>query len=179
MKDVLLVFLGGIGGFALHALSMKVSFKQRTIDNKIKVYDALIGVWVRMRNYIYTHHPGQPADAVPPNIAYEFDQMYGSSQQLIGEAILVCEDDALTSRINALNEKLYRTEWQKLKWEAVNQAMEQVKTEALTVAAQMREDIKGSTRFEWRDFSHMISGFAPRRKAEQAVAADRPKTGAG
>ena len=36
MKDVLLVLLGGIGGFAIHALSMKVSFKQRTIENKIK-----------------------------------------------------------------------------------------------------------------------------------------------
>jgi hypothetical protein len=83
MKDVLLVLLGGIGGFAIHALSMKVSFKQRTIDNKIKVYDALIGVWVRMRNFVYTHHRGQPVEVVPPNIAHEFDQMYGSSQQLV------------------------------------------------------------------------------------------------
>lgn len=179
MKDALLVLVGGIGGFALHALSMKVSFKQRTIENKIKVYDALIGVWVRMRNFVYTHHRGQPAESVPPDIAHEFDQLYGSSQQLIGRAILVCEDDALTTAVNALNEKLYRTEWHKLEWAAVNQAMEQVKVESLDVVARMREDINGSTRFEWRDFSHMLSGLAPRRKAEQAAAADRPKTGAG
>ena len=178
MKDVLLVLLGGVGGFAIHALSMTVSFKQRTIENKIKVYDALIGVWVRMRNYIYTHHRGQPVDVVLPNIAHEFDQIYGSSQQLIGEAILVCEDDALTTDVNDLNEKLYRTEWHKLEWSAVNQAMEQIKVQALAVVGRMREDIKRSTRFEWRDFSHMLSGFARRRTAAHAVAADdRPKAG--
>lgn len=174
MKDAILVVLGGVGGFAIHAISMKVSFKQRTIENKIKVYDALISIWVKMRNYIYTHHRGQPVDVVPPNVADEFDQIYGSSQQLIGEAILVCEDDRLTTYINALNEKLYRTEWQKLEWSVANEAMEQIKVEALGVVSRMREDIKGSTRFEWRDFAHMLSGFSPsKRKAEQAVAADR------
>lgn len=48
MNQILLVLLGALGGFAVHAVSMKVSFKQRTIDNKIKVYDALIGTWVKM-----------------------------------------------------------------------------------------------------------------------------------
>jgi hypothetical protein len=94
--------------------------------------------------------------------------MYGSSQQLIGEAILVCED-AMTTDVNALNEKPYRTEWHKLEWTAVNQAMEQIRVVALAVIARMREDIKGSTRFEWRNFWHMLSGFAFRRRAEKTL----------
>ena len=40
-----MIFLGGVGGYLVHALSMKVSFKQRTIDNKIKVYDMIITHW--------------------------------------------------------------------------------------------------------------------------------------
>ena len=48
-----MIFLGGIGGYLVHVISMKVSFKQRTIDNKIRVYDAIIAHWVKMRNFIY------------------------------------------------------------------------------------------------------------------------------
>ena len=57
MNEVLLLIAGAIGGFLVHSVTMKVSFKQRTIDNKIKVYHALITQWVKMRNFVYANHP--------------------------------------------------------------------------------------------------------------------------
>ncbi|MBI1889321.1 MAG: hypothetical protein HYS18_01605 [Burkholderiales bacterium] len=163
MTGLLTFLLGLLGGFAAHTVTMKVSFKQRTIDNKIKVFDSIIGTWVKMRNYIFAHHPGHPVSDVPAQVAFEFDQMYGQSQQLIGEAILICEDEALTTELNRLNEQLYRTPWAQMEYEAVNAAIEQFKTEALLAVARMRNDIKRSTRLELSDFSHILSGLFGRK----------------
>lgn len=163
MKEVILIILGAAGGFLVHSITMKVSFKQRTIDNKIKVYDALIAHWVQMRNFVYSHHGGEPNPDIPPQVMHEFDQMYGSSQTFIGEAILVCENDELTTDINELNEILYRTEWHMLSLDEANQKMEKLKIEALGVIGRMREDIKTSTRFELKDFLHILSGFSHKR----------------
>lgn len=148
MKELILFIVGGVGGFLLHSIAMKISFKQRAIENKIKVFDSLIATWVQMRNFIYAHHTRQPTPRVPHDVAQQFDQMYGQSQQLIGEAILVCEDDALSGDINSLNERLYRTEWHSLEYSQANEAIEQIKVEAIALIARMRVDIKGSTRLE-------------------------------
>jgi hypothetical protein len=165
MNNFLILVAGAVGGFFVHSVTMKVSFKQRTIDNKIKVYDALISQWVKMRNFIYTHHSGQPANEYSPGTVQEFDQIYGESQRYIGEAVLVCEDVALTADINEFNEKMYRSGWLGLSLEQANMKMEGIKSEAIALISRMREDIKASTRFEWHDFVHMISGF---KKAKQS-----------
>ncbi len=89
--------------------------------------------------------------------------MYGESQQFIGEAFLVCEDNALNRDINALNEKLYRTEWSQLPLERANEIMEEFKKEALAIISRMRDDVKASTRFEWQDFMHIASGFRKKK----------------
>lgn len=164
MKELLLLIVGVVGGFLVHSVTMKVSFKQRTIDNKIKVYDALITQWVKMRNFVYTHHPGQPAANFPFQIIQQFDQIYGESQQYLGEAILVCEDSTLTTDINSLNERMYRTEWYQLPLDRANEMMEEIKRDAITLISRMREDIKASTRFEWQDFIHILSGFRRRKR---------------
>jgi hypothetical protein len=176
MSELLILVAGAVGGFFVHSVTMKVSFKQRTIDNKIKVYDALISQWVKMRNFIYTHHPGQPANEYPFKIIQEFDQIYGESQRYIGEAILVCEDVALTADINDLNEKMYRSGWLDLPLEQANAKMEEIKSEAIALISRMREDIKASTRFEWHDFVHMISGLKKARKScDHSLPADEKR----
>lgn len=48
--------------------------------------------------------------------------------------------------------------------EQANVKMEEIKSEAIAVISRMREDIKASTRFEWHDFVHMISGSRKTRK---------------
>lgn len=148
-----MIFLGGIGGYLVHAISMKVSFKQRTIDNKIKVYDSIIAHWVRMRNFIY--HSGVFKDS---NAYIEFDKLYGDSQTFIGEAVLVSEDSVLVDDINKLNERLYRTDWQKLEHSKINEQMEDVKTTAIGIIKRMQNDIRRSTVLEFSDFLHMF-GF--------------------
>ena len=163
MTTLLTLLLGAIGGFAAHVFTMKVGFKQRTIENKIKVFDSLIGTWVKMRNFIFAHHPGKLTQDIPAKVAFEFDQMYEQSQQLIGEAILVCEDEALTTELNRLNEKLYRTPWTQMEYEAVNKEIEAFKIEAFAAVGRMRNDIKRSTRFELSDFTHSFSGLLGRK----------------
>ena len=125
--NLVILIIGALGGYLVHAISMKISFKQRTIDNKIKVYDTIIGHWVKMRNFIY-HKLLQDIQSYN-----EFDKLYGDSQTLIGEAALVSEDTILADDINTLNERLYRTDWQKLEGEKINEQMEDIKKEALKV----------------------------------------------
>lgn len=149
-----MIFLGGIGGYLVHAISMKVSFKQRTIDNKIKVYDMIIAHWVRMRNFIY--HSGILSD---PKAYVEFDKLYGDSQTFIGEAALVSEDSVLVDDINSLNERLYGTDWQKLEHGKINEQMEDIKKVALGIIKRMQNDIRRSTILELSDFLHIFSGI--------------------
>lgn len=137
---------GGIAGFCTHVLIMKINFKQRAIENKIKVYDAIIVHWVKTRNFIYSQLPKDPRDNP------QFDIMYGDAQSFIGEAILVSEDTELTDSINTLNEKLYRTNWEEIPDEKADAIMENIKKEAIPLVLRMREDIKDSTRFELKDF---------------------------
>ena len=146
------LIIGTIGGYLIHAISMKVSFKQRTIDNKIKVYDTVIAHWVRMRNFIF--HDLQKNDAY-----LAFDKIYGDSQTFIGESILVSEDIKLAEDINSLNETLYRTNWQDLSDEDRNSRMEGIKTRGIAIIKRMRDDISKSTILEFSDFFHIFSGF--------------------
>lgn len=159
MSGILTFIIGAIGGFLVHSLSMKVSFKQSTIENKIKVYDGIIGHWVRMRNLIYSVHPEVTGASIPREVELQFDQYYGESQQLIGETILVCEDKSLTDDINELNERLYRTEWHTLNLEKSNNSIEKIKIDAFELVERMREDIKANTILEWNDIKHIYSGF--------------------
>jgi len=102
-----------------------------------------------------------------PNKNPEFDKLYGESQAFIGEAVLVSEDTQLTEEINQLNEKFYRTSWATLSPEKCDEAIENLKKEATLLIARMREDIKSSTRFEWGDFVHMISGLVSKNKPKR------------
>jgi hypothetical protein len=155
-----MLIVGGISGFFVHALTMKISFKQRTIDNKIRVYDAIITQWVKMRNFVYHVLLSNP-DKI-----YEFDKMYGESQAFIGEAILVSADDELTDKINELNERMYRTDWIAQNKEdnglnRANESMKVIKKDAMKIIKKMRYDIKNSTRFELTDFIHIFRGILP------------------
>jgi len=158
VSTILTLVLGAIGGFLAHSIAMRVSFKQRSIDHKIKVYDKLIGHWVRMRNFVFS---GIQSSDETHRI---FDQMYGESQRFIGQAILVCEDDELTTDINELNERLYRTEWSSLERDDVNQKMENIKTDAIQIVNRMREDIKQNTRLDRDDFLYIFGGVKSRSR---------------
>jgi hypothetical protein len=153
------IIAGAIGGFIVHAVTMKIEFKQRTIDNKIKVYDALIGHVVQVRNYVYSNYPGMASSGVPKHIEDGFDRIYGDSQQLIGEIFLFCEDRVLAERVNTINEKMYRTEWQKLSHDVVNARMEEIKEETISIIVLMREDIKSNTILHRKDLVHIWSGL--------------------
>ena len=156
---LLTLLIGGISGFVFHAISMNVSFKQRTIDNKITVFASLIAQWVTMRNFIYKNIQVDQGNPFPEDVIIEFDQLYGTAQTCIGEAFLVCEDIAIPTDANELTETLYRTEWQDLTFEDANSKMEVIKSDALVLIGKMRDDIKKSTRFDKSDFFFIMSGF--------------------
>ena len=155
---------GAFGGFFAHSFAMKVNCKQRTIDNKIKVYDSLIITWANMRNFIYANLVGRNEENLTAEIVLQFDALYGESQKLIGEATLICEDDALTTDINELNERFYRTVWHTFSLEESVAPMEQFKIDALSVVVRMRGDIKATTRLELQDVSHMLAGFRRQKR---------------
>jgi hypothetical protein len=165
METLLSLIIGGIAGFIVHSISMKVSFKQRTIENKIKTYDSIICSWVKFRNYVYSASSWQDYPLK------DLDQIYGQSQQLIAEVFLVCDDYSLAEDLNSLNEGLYRFKWQDSSLEEMNEKIEEFKIEALKLINRMREDIKSSTRLDISDFIHIFSGLRrnlpnPKMKAD-------------
>lgn len=153
MTVILTFLLGLFSGFWIHAITIKVSFKQRTIDNKIKVYDSIITHWVKMRNFIFS------AGEITQETFRQFDMIYGESQTFIGEAVLVSEDVRLVEDINSLNERFYRAGWAGMSHEQVNQTMEDIKQQAIEIISRMRDDIKMSTRFDREDLYHIVSGL--------------------
>ena len=160
MYELMILIIGALIGFGLHIIVMMISFKQSTIDNKIKVFDSLIGSWVKMRNFIITHHMGE---SISQKVRDKFDEIYGDSQQLIGESILVCEDESLTTDINDLNESIYRNSWESLDSNEINDTLNRFKLDTLALVVRMREDIKKNNRLEWKDLIYGISGLFPKR----------------
>ena len=171
MYELIILVIGALGGFGLHSIVKMISFKQRTIDNKIKVFDSLIGSWIKMRNFIISHYKGQP---ISQEGRCKFDEIYGNSQQLIGESILVCENESLTTDINDLNESIYRNNWDILDSNEINVVMDQFKVDVLALVVRMREDIKNNNRLEWQDIMFDISGLFP-KKIKNKIPDETPK----
>ena len=159
MYELMLLIIGALSGFGLYIIAMMISFKRRTIDIKIKVFNSLIGSWAKMRNFIIANHKEEPIAQEERN---QFDEIYGNSQQLIGESILVCENESLTTDINDLNESIYRNNWDILDSNEINIIMDQFKVDALALVVRMREDIKKNNRLEWQDLTFSISGLCPK-----------------
>jgi len=158
MQTLITLIIGLIGGFIAHAVAMKVSFKKSDRENKMKVYDGIIGVWLTMRNYIFANHP-ETSTGPRNDYVHTFDQMYGQSQKFIGETILISDGEKLFEDINRLTEMFYRTDWNSLSLETVNRNMEDIKIEAIDLVKRMRNDAKNSTVFHWTDLAHIVTGF--------------------
>ncbi len=156
MYELVLLIIGGLGGFGLHKIVMVNSFKQHAINNKINIFDSIIGSWIEMRNFILANHKGKPLSQEAKSI---FDETYEKSQKLIGESILVCEDQKLTTDINDLNEAIYRNDWDNLDLNEVTATMNQLKVDMSALFVRMREDIKTNNQFEWQDFKSSVSGL--------------------
>lgn len=142
------LIFGLFSGYILNIIATRISFKQRTIDNKIKVYDALIVNWVETRNHIF--------HSSDTNKWLELDKLYGRSQTFIGEAFLVSDDLQLLEDINSFNEKFIRTNWHELSIENINQNMENLKTEGINIIQRMKADIHESTKFTFADLSYIF-----------------------
>ena len=157
MDTLIGIIVGLVGGYLVHAMSMQVSFKQRTIDNKIKVYDELITQWVKMRNFIVAnqHLAGQQ---IPAHIPSQYDQLYSQGLTYVGEAYLICKDVALAKDLDDLNEKLYRTQWLQMSIQGIDVALDQLKVDAVTLLGRMQADIRGSTRLSLGDLRFMFLG---------------------
>lgn len=76
-------------------------------------------------------------------------------QQLIGEAILICENVILTTDINTLNERLYRTERHRMTRAQADNVIKAIKFNEISLIARMRENVKETTRFERENFPHI------------------------
>jgi hypothetical protein len=171
MYELMLLIIGALSGFGLYIIAMMISFKRRTIDIKIKVFNSLIGSWAKMRNFIIANHKEEPIAQEARN---QFDEIYGNSQQLIGESILVCENESLTTDINDLNESIYRNNWDILDSNEINIIMDQFKVDALALVVRMREDIKKNNRLEWQDLIFSISGLCPKRFCPKRIKSELP-----
>ena len=146
------LFAGWFG----HSLAIRVRFKEKFIEYKVKVFDSLLSQWVQMRNFIYRHHPIITGKPIPDEVEREFDQMYGRSQQAVGQSLLVCDDRQLNKRINDVNERMYRTLWLELDHDQVNSAMEEFKDDVFNLVRDMKTNIELDTRLTLSDLLHIF-----------------------
>ena|SRR5205085_3520715 len=153
---------GGIGGFFLHVLTMKISFKQRVIDDKFRVYRGLVEHWLKFRNLIYGGMSSEP-DGIDRYFRAQ-DAWYSEAQKLLGEAILIADDIELVNQINSFNERFYWTKWDGLPSDEKDRLMDEFKREGVLIAARMRDDIRSASRFEREDFRHMVNGLRGQKR---------------
>ena len=156
MTTIWTLLFGFVSGYFFNVLTIKISFKQRTVDNKIKIYDALICKWIEIRNHLI-HFESDNGKNFSTNKWLELDKIYGQTQAYIGEAFLVSDDQNLIEDINNFNEKYYRTNWSELS--DMNTTLEDLKKDGITIIKRMKIDIQESTRFVWSDMSHLFKGF--------------------
>ncbi len=129
---------GGVIGFFSHIVVMKINFQQRTITNKIKVFDTLIATWMQMRNQL-VHGKDKNKNLE------ELDKIYGKSLVCVAEAILISNDEKLVLDIDNFNEELYRR-WYELSEKEVGERLEKLKKEGIKLISRMRKDIKKNTK---------------------------------
>ncbi|MCL9683521.1 hypothetical protein [Legionella maioricensis] len=145
MVTITTFILGIISGYILNITAMKISFKQRTIDYKIKVYDSLIINWIQIRNHLI--HFEQNGQSSGVNKWSELDRMYGQSQTYIGEAFLVSDNQQLLMDINDFNERFIRNNLSNLSESEINTHLDKHKEEGLRLISRMKDDVHQSTRF--------------------------------
>ena len=124
---------------------------KRTIENKIKAYDAIIISWGKMRNQIYN-----------PQISSKWiilNTIYHDSQTYVGQVFLVCEDTALANDINVYNELYYRQPWDALNSELTDETITELKSKSITLVERMRKDIQSSSVLNKNDFFHIWKGL--------------------
>ncbi|WP_347252372.1 hypothetical protein [Legionella sp.] len=156
MIAVLTLLFGFVSGYFFNVLAIKISFKHRTIENKIKIYDSLIIKWVEMRNCII-HFEREKGQNFSNTKWIELDKIYSQTQTFIGEAFLISDDQKLVEDINNFNEKYCRANWSKLP--DLSASLQDFKEEGIKIVSRMKADIQDSTRFVWRDLSHLFKGF--------------------
>jgi hypothetical protein len=159
---LLSLLAGGIGGFFLHVLTMKISFKQRVIDDKFRVYRGLVEHWLKFRNLIYSEMLSEPGDI--DKYFRARDAWYSEAHKLLGEAVLIADDLELVEQINDFNERFYWAKWESISSEEKDNLMDEFKREGLLIAARMRDDILSASRFEREDFRHMVNGLRGQRR---------------
>lgn len=122
MHSIFTALCGLLVGFCLHVVAMKISFKQRTIDEKIKLYAFVISRWVKMRNTIITLNDSE----YKKREWTALDKIYGDSQAYIGGIILVSEDENFSETINNFNELYYRKGWFEMSQDKLNAELESI-----------------------------------------------------
>ena len=50
---IISIIAGLIGGYLIHAIILKVNYKQRVIEDKKQLYASIINQWFIMRNHVY------------------------------------------------------------------------------------------------------------------------------
>lgn len=154
MMNIISLVIAAFIGFSFHVMLMKISFKQSTIDYKVKAYDSLITIWVKMRNQIYS-------DVLEEKLC-DFDKLYGESQAYLGEILLVSENEELVRDIDSFNEKYYRTEWGKMDLALANKEIELIKEKAMrNLIPRMRKDIEESSVLTPADLAHAFKPWIP------------------
>jgi len=142
MITFMTVVIGFIFGFLTNFFAMKINFKQRVIDHKIKTYESLIACWIKMRNQIV--HGSE-------NKEKELGILYGESQLYVGK-IFLFESQVFSEAVNFFNENFYRSNWCGLDRDASNAKLEEFKKEAIQLILSMKKSVMENTVFNRADF---------------------------
>lgn len=137
--SLLTLIAGLVGGCFLHILVMKINFQQKMIDNKIKIFESLITIWIRMREQLVHKENGDGR-------WFELDKFYGESLRYLAGAILVSDNNALVLDIDTFNENFYRQKWFNLSEDEINKKLDDLKKEGMKLIPRMRDDIQESAR---------------------------------
>ena len=152
LTTIFTLIIGAIIGFFAHAIAMKINYKQRAIEDKKQLYLSIVRQWLKMRNFVYDNFPN-------PHANPKFDRLFAEATAIAGGILLVSEENDLSTRIETLNNRFYRTAWSGLTNEKRDEMMNKFKDDAWEIIKLLRSDIRDTSRLELADLLHIFYGL--------------------
>ncbi|MCM8774520.1 MAG: hypothetical protein NC820_07300 [Candidatus Omnitrophica bacterium] len=119
-------------------MTMRICFKEKIIDLKIKVYADTISVIGEIRNLLVRY----PGSGQALNIFEdELDKLYSKRQELLADIYLVSENEDIPKGLDSLLGFLYRTDRGKFIDEKSDELWNNIKSRAIKIVNLMRSDI--------------------------------------
>ena len=156
--------LGFVIGFLSILAVITINFKHNVVKAKVEKYVSLFSLWLKLRDEIYKSWSRDQNRENNSRVSFEgYGDLYSQSLSLIGNIVILSENDTLSEEIMKFNQKFFNfgqpSSINQLTQDQLHKQLDKFLQEGLTLAKQVRGNIKDSTILWRKDFFRIINGL--------------------